>query len=115
MTSSLFDARSNSDQIPHRLPVLQEAAEEFEKELSDPAIDEANIEICFVTWVLSQKGQEISLTALELRTSSSNGVPQSWHTNSNIGIQLSFNDGTMNIAHNDSLSSIQSTSLDAKT
>jgi hypothetical protein len=81
---------------------LQDAAEEFENELSDPATDEANTEICFVTSVLSQKGQETSPTACELRTSSSNGVPQSWHTNSKIGIQFSFNVGTMDLAHNDS-------------
>lgn len=86
----MFDTRSKADQIPQRLPLLQDAAEELENELVDPATVEAKVDICFVIWVLSQKGQDTSPTALELRTSSSKGVPHSWHTNSKIGINFSF-------------------------
>jgi len=86
----LFDTRSRADQIPQRLPLLEHAAEEFEKELADPATVEAKVEICFVIWVLSQEGQDTSLIALELRSSSSKGVPHSWQTNSKIGINFSF-------------------------
>lgn len=75
--------------------MLQDAVEEFDNELVDPAIDEANVEICFLTWVLSQRGQVTSPIALELRNSSSNGVPQSWQTNSKIGIQSSFKEGIL--------------------
>jgi hypothetical protein len=86
----LFDTRSRTDQIPQRLPLLQEADWALENEPADPATVEAKVEICFVTWVLSQKGQDTSATALELRSSSSKGVPHSWHTNSKIGINFSF-------------------------
>ena len=86
----LFDTRSRVDQIPQRLPLLEHAAEEFEKELADPATVEAKVEICFATWVLPQKGQDTSPIALKLRTSSSKGVPHSWQTNSKIGINFSL-------------------------
>jgi len=56
-----------------------------------PEIFEANVEIFFFTSVLPQVGQITPSTALELRTSSSNGLPHSLHTNSNIGMDNSFN------------------------
>jgi hypothetical protein len=68
---------------------LHDAAGALEKELALPATFEAKVEICLVTWVLSQFGQVTSPTAAELNTSSSNGVPHSWHKNSKIGIQFS--------------------------
>jgi hypothetical protein len=76
-------------QIPQRLPVLQEAAGALEYAPVDPATIEAKVEICFATWLLPQDGQITSPTALELRTSSSKGDPQSWHKNSKIGIHFS--------------------------
>jgi hypothetical protein len=82
------------DQIPQRLPLLHEADWALENELVDPGTVEAKVEICFVTWVLSQNGQDTSPIALELRTSSSKGVPHSWHTNSKIGINFSFKERT---------------------
>jgi hypothetical protein len=46
----------------------------------------ANLEICFLTRVLPHSGQVTPLAEAALRTSSSNGRPQSWQTNSKIGI-----------------------------
>ena len=86
----MFDTRSRTDQIPQRLPLLQGADWAPENEPADPVTVEAKVDICFVTWVLSQKEQDTSATALELRTNSSKGVPHSWHTNSKIGINFSF-------------------------
>ena len=80
------------DQIPQRLPVLQEAAGVLEYALADPATFEAKVEICFATWLLPQDGQITSPIALELRTSSSKGAPHSWHRNSKIGIHFSLVD-----------------------
>lgn len=54
---------------------------------------EAKVEIFFFTSLLPQLGQTTVSTALELRTSSSNGLPHSLHTNSNIGMDNSFNQG----------------------
>ena len=64
------------------LPVLHaEAPALSEKEL--PLLDvDAKSEIFFFTWGLWQEGQIISFAALALRTSSSNGLPHSVHTNS---------------------------------
>ena len=64
----------------------QEAAELLENEALAPFTFDAKVEICFATLLLAQKGQTTSSVALELRTSSSKGVPQSWQINSNIGI-----------------------------
>lgn len=86
-----LDSRSSDAYIPHRLPLLQEAAAELVNELVEPETDEAKVEICLFTSVLPQKGQTISPTLLALRTSSSNGVPHSLHLNSKIGINYSFN------------------------
>ncbi|MGB3699924.1 MAG: hypothetical protein WA997_01520 [Anaerolineales bacterium] len=69
---------------------MQEAAGALEKELLDPLTFEANNEICFAIWLLSHKGQETSSTVFALRISSSKGVPQSWQTNSKIGIPCSL-------------------------
>jgi hypothetical protein len=65
---------------------LQEAAELVEKPLLDPTAWEAKIDICLITWALPQDGQVTSSITDALRSSSSNGEPQSWHTNSKIGI-----------------------------
>lgn len=86
----LIDPRSILDQIPQRLPVLQEAVEAPEYELLVPLTFEAKVEICLATWLLAQAGQITPSTALELRTNSSKGVPQSWQTNSKIGIHRSL-------------------------
>jgi hypothetical protein len=85
-----IDPRSIADQIPQRLPELQEAAEALEYELLVPLTLDAKVEICFATCSLSQKGQATSSTAVALRTSSSKGDPHSWQTNSNIGIHCSL-------------------------
>lgn len=57
-----------------------------------PEILEAKVEIFFFTSVLPQVGQITPSTALELRTSSSNGLPHLLQINSNIGMDNSFND-----------------------
>jgi hypothetical protein len=74
--------------MPQVLPVLQEdAAAPREKEFP-PEILEAKEEIFFLICGLPQAGQFTSWIALALRSSSSNGSPQSVHTNSNIGMQM---------------------------
>jgi hypothetical protein len=70
--------------------VLHEAVETLENELLVPLIFEAKVEICFATWLLAQNGQATSSTVFALRTSSSKGDPQSWQTNSKIGINYSL-------------------------
>jgi hypothetical protein len=65
---------------------LQEAAAELENPLPDPAIWEAKVDICLATWLLSQDGHFTSSITAALRSSSSKGEPQSWHTNSKIGM-----------------------------
>jgi hypothetical protein len=90
LSLSRIDPRSNGIQIPQSPPGLQEAEEVLVTELLVPLIFEAKVEICFATWRLSQNGQTTSSTALALRTSSSKGVPQSWQTNSKIGIHFSL-------------------------
>lgn len=87
---NFIDPRSIVIYIPQRLPELQEAAGVLEKELPVPVTFEAKVEICFATWLLSQKGHETSTTVFALRTDSSKGVPQSWQTNSKIGIYFSL-------------------------
>jgi hypothetical protein len=69
---------------------LQEAVELVEKPLLDPTAWEAKIDICLITWALPQDGQVTSSITDALRSSSSNGEPQSWHTNSKIGIYTSW-------------------------
>jgi len=71
--------------------VLQEAALLAKEELLFPVTREAKVEICFITCSPLQFGQVTSSTALTLRTSSSNGSPQSAHTNSKIGMVHSWN------------------------
>jgi hypothetical protein len=67
--------------------VLQdEAALLKEARLPPPLTLEANTEICFFTCLLPQAGHVTPETAVALRTSSSNGLPHSLHTNSNRGI-----------------------------
>jgi hypothetical protein len=69
--------------------VLQlEAGALLNEKLLPPAIFEAKVEIFLVTFWLLHAGQTTSLTALALRTSSSNGQPHSAHTNSKMGIVL---------------------------
>jgi hypothetical protein len=74
---------------------LHDAAGALEKELLLPFTLDAKVDICFVTISLSQNGQATSSTADALRTSSSKGVPQSWQTNSKIGIHNSWNVSAM--------------------
>jgi hypothetical protein len=85
-----IDTRSIGDQIPQRLPLLQETAGALENAPPDPFTLEAKVEICFVTWLLSQEGQITSSIEPTLRSSSSNGVPHSWQRNSKIGINFSL-------------------------
>jgi hypothetical protein len=69
------------------LPVLHEAdGPALSENEPPPVIFEAKVEIFFFTCRLPQVGQITSSTALELRTSSSNGWLQVAHTNSNRGI-----------------------------
>jgi hypothetical protein len=73
-------------EIPQTLPVLQ--AEELNRAPPEPLPDTraAKVEIFFLTCGLPQSGQWTSTAALELRTSSSNGLPHDWQINSKIGI-----------------------------
>jgi hypothetical protein len=70
--------------------VLQEAAELPPNE-SEPAPVpfEAKVDIFFEIFWLPQVGHFTPTTALALRTSSSNGLLQSAHTNSNNGMYFS--------------------------
>jgi hypothetical protein len=79
--------------MPQVLPVLQEAAVELgvKDKPPFPATRAAKVEICFLTCSLWHLGQVTSSMALALRSSSSNGSPQSSHTNSKIGMILSWN------------------------
>jgi hypothetical protein len=78
-------------EMPQVLPVLHEAAELAPRENEPPPeLREAKVEIFLVTCKLPQVGQMTSLTALELRTSSSKGRLQSVQTNSNRGINHSW-------------------------
>jgi hypothetical protein len=85
--------RRTADQraTPQVPPVLHEAAELAPKEKPPPPERrEANVDIFLLTCVLPHTGQVTSCTALALRTSSSNGRLQSPHTNSNRGINHSY-------------------------
>jgi hypothetical protein len=86
----VVDARSTDIYAPQTLPVLQPELELLpnENELPPPNF-EANVEICLVMFWLWQEGQMTSEILLLLNTSSSNGLPQSAQTNSNIGILFS--------------------------
>jgi hypothetical protein len=69
--------------------VEQEEVELLEKGLEKPApaIREAKVEICFLTWLLPQEGQITSSVEAALRTRSSKGCSHSVQINSKIGIQ----------------------------
>jgi len=95
--------------------VLHEAVETLENELLVPLIFEAKVEICFATWSLSQKGQATSSTVFALRTSSSKGVPQSWQTNSKIGIHISLLIKTGGFSMHGMMAKMLSSNLDAAT
>lgn len=74
------------DYIPQVLPVSHAGAPAL-SEKGPPLLDmDEKSEIFFLTSGLWQEGQIISFTTLALRTSSSNGLSHSVHSNSKIGI-----------------------------
>jgi hypothetical protein len=73
--------------MPQVPPVLQlEAGALLKEKALPPDTLEAKVEIFFFTFWLWQDGQTTSLTALEVRTSSSKGLLHSEQTNSKMGI-----------------------------
>jgi hypothetical protein len=78
--------------------VLHEAAELAPNE-SEPAPEpfEAKVDIFLAIFWLPQAGQLTPSTALALRTSTSNGLLQSVHTNSNNGMYFSSRVGMIEL------------------
>jgi len=64
---------------------------------------EAKVDIFLVTFWLAQVGQATSLTLLALKTSCSNGWPQSAHTNSYMGMIFSADTGLKDVKYNNLL------------
>ena len=87
---NFIDSRSISSYVPQTLPVLQ-LEPELPPNENEPPPDslEAKVEIFLVIFWLLQVGQVTSSILLLLNTSASNGLPQSAHTNSKMGIVLS--------------------------
>jgi hypothetical protein len=75
---------------PQVLPVLQDDALLLGLKENEPPPEtlDAKVDTFFFTAFDWHFGQVTSLTALLLRTNSSNDFPQSPHTNSKIGIRL---------------------------